>query len=52
MGLTTDAILLLPLVCDDKAEDRPCADVHPSINCVSYPEVEAGEGRSVGRVLG
>jgi hypothetical protein len=31
-GLTAEAILLLPLVCDDKAEDRPCAEVHPSMN--------------------
>lgn len=31
-GCTADAILLLPLVCEDSADDRPCADVHPSIN--------------------
>lgn len=34
-GLTAEAMLLLPLVCEDKAEERPCADVQPSINWVS-----------------
>jgi hypothetical protein len=49
VGATADAILLLPLVCEDNADERPCADVHPSMNCVSYPDVEAGDGRSEGR---
>ena len=31
-GATAEAILLLPLVCEDSADERPCADVHPSIN--------------------
>ena len=48
-GATAEAMLLLPLVWEDSADERPCADVHPSINCVSYPNVEAGEGRSEGR---
>ena len=34
-GLTAEAMLLLPLVCEDKAEERPCADVQPSMNWVS-----------------
>jgi hypothetical protein len=41
-------MLLLPLVCDESADERPCADVHPSTNCASYPDVEAGDGRSEG----
>lgn len=47
---TAEAMLLLPLVWDESAEDRPCAAVQPSTNWFSY--VEAGEGRSEGSVVG
>jgi hypothetical protein len=32
VGVTTEAMLLLPLVCEDNAEDLPWADVQPSMN--------------------
>jgi hypothetical protein len=50
-GAAADAMLLLRFVYEDRADERPCADVHPSMNGVSYPAVvDAGEGRSAGNV--
>ena len=50
--VTADAILLLPRVwCDESVDDRPWADVHPSMNWLSYPEVDAGDGKSDGSVV-
>jgi hypothetical protein len=34
-GATAEAMLLLPLVWEESAEERPWADVQPSMNCVS-----------------
>lgn len=48
MGAMAEAILLLPRVWEDSVEERPWADVQPSINWLSYPDVDAGDGRSVG----
>jgi hypothetical protein len=31
-GEAADAMLLLPRVCDERAEERPWAEVHPSMN--------------------